>query len=554
MLAKAKAERLEQERLAAEEAEAAKKAESERRERARIMAEESRRLEAEREARQAELDSLKAENERLARERLAAEEQRRVEIERLKAENEILAKERLAAQVARQEIEKLKAENERARLAAEEEARQELERIERDRVLLAEQRKREEADRVAKEKLAWDEHARHKAIREAEERAAAAALADEESSSPVNNRSATSRSSRRSGSRQTDKQSSRRVVSGSTPAAGGRYESGEAPPTDANEQAATLANEESVSSLNNRGRASPRGSSRQQKTDKSSRRVVSGSTPITQSRHQSKASPSETSPTEAIYFCEQARDLYKLKGHEVGVRKMESAIKAIMMQQQGTTSVNGSSPDNNLGQTKKDPGSSDSTTKKKSREDRTEEKMKKALGSIPDEDTSRSVPLVSGHNTSQTESSNVMQRPPPSSVEKTKVQLPQQPKTNEQKSEELRRKKERLSNLFGGQPSSEDAQPGNAFADMLKKSRRSVLKSTSTLDDVEDDSITEQETANQAKSHDDGGSQLSSSLPANSNKPNVEKKQPEQNDDGPIKRSYKVDKMSVSEKRKLLFG
>ena len=553
MLAKAKAERLEQERLAAEEAEAAKKAESERRERARIMAEESRRLEAEREARQAELDSLKAENERLARERLAAEEQRRVEIERLKAENEILAKERLAAQVARQEIEKLKAENERARLAAEEEARQELERIERDRVLLAEQRKREEADRVAKEKLAWDEHARHKAIREAEERAAAAALADEESSSPVNNRSATSRSSRRSGSRQTDKQSSRRVVSGSTPAAGGRYESGEAPPTDAIEQAATLANEESASTLNNRGRASPRGSSRQQKTDKSSRRVVSGSTPITQSRHQSKASPSETSPTEAIYFCEQARDLYKLKGDEVGVRKMEAAIKAIMIQQQGAAAVNGSSPDNNHGQTKKDPGSSDSTTKKKSREDRTEEKMKKALGSIPDEDMSRSV-SVSRHNTSQTGSSNVMQRPPPSSVEKTKVQLPQQPKTNEQKSEELRRKKERLSNLFGGQPSSEDAQPGNAFADMLKKSRRSVLKSTSTLDDVEDDSITEQETANQAKSHDDGGSQLSSSLPANSNKPNVEKKQPEQNDDGPIKRSYKVDKMSVSEKRKLLFG
>ena len=148
-----------------------------------------------------------------------------------------------------------------------------------------------------------------------------------------------------------------------------------------------------------------------------------------------------------------------------------------------------------------------------------------------------------------------MQRPPPSSVEKTKVQLPQQPKTNEQKSEELRRKKERLSNLFGGQPSSEDAQPGNAFADMLKKSRRSVLKSTSTLDDVEDDSITEQATANQAKSHDDGRRQLSSSLPeANSNKPNVEKKQPEQNDDGPIKRSYKVDTMSVSEKRKLLFG
>ena len=547
MLAKAKAERLEQERLAAEEAEAAKKAESERRERARIMAEESRRLEAEREARQAELDSLKAENERLARERLAAEEQRRVEIERLKAENEILAKERLAAQVARQEIEKLKAENERARLAAEEEARQELERIERDRVLLAEQRKREEADRVAKEKLAWDEHARHKAIREAEERAAAAALADEESSSPVNNRSATSRSSRRSGSRQTDKQSSRRVVSGSTPAAGGRYESGEAPPTDANEQAATLANEESASSLNNRGRASPRGSSRQQKTDKSSRRVVSGSTPITQSRHQSKASPSETSPTEAIYFCEQARDLYKLKGDEVGVRKMEAAIKAIMLQQQGAAAVNGSSPDNNHGQTKKDPGSSDSTTKKKSREDRTEEKMKKALGSIPDEDMSRSV-SVSRHNTSQTESSNIMQRP--SSVEKTKVQLPQQTKTNEQKSEELRRKKERLSNLFGGQPSSEDAQPGNAFADMLKKSRRSVLKSTAELDD----SITEQETANQAKSHDDGGSQLSSSLPANSNKPNVEKKQPEQNDDGPIKRSYKVDKMSVSEKRKLLFG
>ena len=547
MLAKAKAERLEQERLAAEEAEAAKKAESERRERARIMAEESRRLEAEREARQAELDSLKAENERLARERLAAEEQRRVEIERLKAENEILAKERLAAQVARQEIEKLKAENERARLAAEEEARQELERIERDRVLLAEQRKREEADRVAKEKLAWDEHARHKAIREAEERAAAAALADEESSSPVNNRSATSRSSRRSGSRQTDKQSSRRVVSGSTPAAGGRYESGEAPPTDAIEQAATLANEESASTLNNRGRASPRGSSRQQKTDKSSRRVVSGSTPITQSRHQSKASPSETSPTEAIYFCEQARDLYKLKGDEVGVRKMEAAIKAIMLQQQGAAAVNGSSPDNNLGQTKKDPGSSDSTTKKKSREDRTEEKMKKALGSIPDEDMSRSV-SVSRHNTSQTESSNIMQRP--SSMEKTKVQLPQQPKTNEQKSEELRRKKERLSNLFGGQPSSEDAQPGNAFADMLKKSRRSVLKSTAELDD----SITEQETANQAKSHDDGGSQLSSSLPANSNKPNVEKKQPEQNDDGPIKRSYKVDKMSVSEKRKLLFG
>ena len=547
MLAKAKAERLEQERLAAEEAEAAKKAESERRERARIMAEESRRLEAEREARQAELDSLKAENERLARERLAAEEQRRVEIERLKAENEILAKERLAAQVARQEIEKLKAENERARLAAEEEARQELERIERDRVLLAEQRKREEADRVAKEKLARDEHARHKAIREAEERAAAAALADEESSSPVNNRSATSRSSRRSGSRQTDKQSSRRVVSGSTPAAGGRYESGEAPPTDAIEQAATLANEESASTLNNRGRASPRGSSRQQKTDKSSRRVVSGSTPITQSRHQSKASPSETSPTEAIYFCEQARDLYKLKGDEVGVRKMEAAIKAIMIQQQGATTVNGSSPDNNHGQTKKDPGSSDSTTKKKSREDRTEEKMKKALGSIPDEDMSRSVSL-SGHNTSQTESSNVMQRP--SSVEKKKGRLPQQPKTNEQKSEELRRKKERLSNLFGGQPSSEDAQPGNAFADMLKKSRRSVLKSTAELDD----SITEQETANQAKSHDDGGSQLSSSLPANSNKPNVEKKQPEQNDDGPIKRSYKVDKMSVSEKRKLLFG
>ena len=549
MLAKAKAERLEQERLAAEEAEAAKKAELERRERARIMAEESRRLEAEREARQAELDSLKAENERLARERLAAEEQRRVEIERLKAENEILAKERLAAQVARQEIEKLKAENERARLAAEEEARQELERIERDRVLLAEQRKREEADRVAKEKLARDEHARHKAIREAEERAAAAALADEESSSPVNNRSATGRSSRRSGSRQTDKQSSRRVVSGSTPAAGGRYESGEAPSVI--EQAATLANEESASTLNNRGRASPRGSSRQQKTDKSSRRVVSGSTPITQSRHQSKASPSETSPTEAIYFCKQARDLYKLKGDEVGVTKMEAAIKAIMLQQQGAAAVNGSSPDNNLGQTKKDPGSSDSTTKKKSREDRTEEKMKKALGSIPDEDMSRSV-SVSRHNTSQTESSNIMQRP--SSVEKTKVQLPQQTKTNEQKSEELRRKKERLSNLFGGQPSSEDAQPGNAFADMLKKSRRSVLKSTSTLDDVEDDSITEQETANQAKSHDDGGSQLSSSLPANSNKPNVEKKQPEQNDDGPIKRSYKVDKMSVSEKRKLLFG
>jgi len=146
--------------------------------------------------------------------------------------------------------------------------------------------------------------------------------------------------------------SARRVVSGSTPANGGRYESGE--------QAATLANEESASSLNNRGRASPRGSSRQQKTDKSSRRVVR-STPITQSRHQSKASPSETFPTEAIYFCKQARDLYKLKGDEVGVRKMEAAIKAIMIQQQGAAAANGSSPDNNHGQTKKDSGSSDCT-------------------------------------------------------------------------------------------------------------------------------------------------------------------------------------------------
>ena len=144
--------------------------------------------------------------------------------------------------------------------------------------------------------------------------------------------------------------SARRVVSGSTPAAGGRYESGEAPPTDANE--------ESASSLNNRGRASPRGSSRQQKTDKSSRRVVR-STPITQSRHQSKASPSETFPTEAIYFCKQARDLCKLKGDDVGVRKMEAAIKAIRIQQQGTTAVTGSSPDNNHGQTKKDSGNSD---------------------------------------------------------------------------------------------------------------------------------------------------------------------------------------------------
>ena len=119
----------------------------------------------------------------------------------------------------------------------------------------------------------------------------------------------------------------------------------------------------------------------------------------------------------------------------------------------------------------------------------------------------------------------------------------------------MRRKKERLSNLFGGQPSSEDAQPaGNAFADMLKKSRRSVLKTAGSLDDVEDDSVTEQGTTNQAKSHDDGRRQLSSSLPANSNKPSVEKKQPEQNDEGPIKRSYKVEKMSVSEKRKMLFG
>jgi len=111
------------------------------------------------------------------------------------------------------------------------------------------------------------------------------------------------------------------------------------------------------------------------------------------------------------------------------------------------------------------------------------------------------------------------------------------PPTPEEKKKELENKKEQLSNLFGPPP---DSPQGNAFADMLKKSRRHVLKDQSS-----DVGIVIEKEGRQRE--------LSSSLPANSTQSQT--KVEETVDEQGTKRVYgKVDKMSVSEKRNMLFG
>ena len=111
------------------------------------------------------------------------------------------------------------------------------------------------------------------------------------------------------------------------------------------------------------------------------------------------------------------------------------------------------------------------------------------------------------------------------------------PPTPEEKKKELENKKEQLSNLFGPPP--DDEPPANAFADMLKKSRRHVLKDQSSDVGI----VIEKE----------GRRELSSSLPANLTQ--SQSKVEETVDEQGTKRVYgKVDKMSVSEKRNMLFG
>ena len=196
-IARLEAERLEAERLAAEEAERLAAEEAE-----RLAAEEAARLEAERlEAERLEAERLEAERleaERLAAEeaeRLAAEEAARLEAERLEAERleaerleaERLEAERLAAEeAARLEAERLEAERleaerlaaeEDERLAAEEAARLEAERLEAER-LEAERLEAErlEAERLEAERLEAERLAAEEAERLAEEAARLAAV------------------------------------------------------------------------------------------------------------------------------------------------------------------------------------------------------------------------------------------------------------------------------------------------------------------------------------------------------------------------------------------
>jgi hypothetical protein len=146
--ARAEAERVEAEQLAAEEA---ARLEAARIEAERLAAEEAARLEVA----------------RLEAERLAAEEAARVEAERLAAE------EAVRLEVARLEAERLEAE----RAAAEEAARIESARVEAER-LAAEEAVRIEAERLAAERLASEEAARIEVERlEAERVAADAAMA-----------------------------------------------------------------------------------------------------------------------------------------------------------------------------------------------------------------------------------------------------------------------------------------------------------------------------------------------------------------------------------------
>ena len=111
------------------------------------------------------------------------------------------------------------------------------------------------------------------------------------------------------------------------------------------------------------------------------------------------------------------------------------------------------------------------------------------------------------------------------------------PPTPEEKRKELENKKEQLSNLFGPPP--DDEPPANAFADMLKKSRRNVLKDQSS-----DVGIVIEKEGRQRE--------LSSSLPANLTQSQT--KVEETVDEQGTKRVYGSKQMSVSEKRNMLFG
>ena len=183
--------------------------------------------------------------------------------------------------------------------------------------------------------------------------------------------------------------------------------------------------------------------------------------------------------------------MYLLKGDTAGVKKMEAAIKAIQMQQRQKDQQHRKRHEASVRQGSSSPDKKQSAPK------------------------SRASPAVDNKNV------------PP-------LRQPTPP-TPEEKKRELENKKEQLSNLFGPPP---DEPPANAFADMLKKSRRNVLKDQSSDVGI----IIEKE----------GRRELSSSLPANLTQSQT--KVEETVDEQGTKRVYGSKQMSVSEKRNMLFG
>ena len=410
----------------------------------------------------AEFEILKAENVRLEKERLEAENARLVELEKLKAENQRLEKEKVAADAARQvELERLKAENKRLeqeRVAAEiDRLNAENERLQRE-GLAAEAAKQAELEKIEQERMEREEQAKAEANRIEKERLAHDAEARQRAI----------------------KQAEERAMAAAL----------------ADEQQGAAAAPPPVQKGHHHGK------SRQysKKSSSSSRKTSS-----------SKAAPADQS--EAIYFCERARDVYMLKGDTLGVKKMEAAIKAIQMQQQ-------MQPSNVI-----KPAASKPTPKTLPPVEISFNTSQTSLGSLrsggtagtgysynkkPSREFSKSLNAMYGDESGK----------------------PPHPPADEDATP-LSTRKERLGNLFKT-PDADDA-PGGGFADMLKKSRKNVLKTTSTLD-------AQYETSDQGK-----GAEEKAKSPEK-----IEEAPPAQ-DDGP-KRSYAVNKMSVSEKRKMLFG
>ena len=503
---KQKAIQLEQERIAAEEEEAARQAEIDKRERARKMAEESRRIEAElekkreeerlkaeqerlaaEEARQVEairndeLERLKAENARLEKERLLAEETRQAELDKLKAENARLEKERLATDEARQaELDRLKAENERLeneRMKAEiDKLNAENERLEQSR-LAAEEKRR--AERLEQERI---EHERVLAEKAEANRIEKERLASDAAARKVAIKKAEERAAAMA---RADEMSASTEISASTTSSQSRswFKRGQQQdvsvskgPSEGSAFQPIQRQDEVIEPPKVRNVA------RSQQPKKSPKTVP-----------QQSASGDAPNQNEALYFCEKARDVYLLKGDTAGVKKMEQAIKAIQMQQR---------------------------QKDQQHRKRHEASVRQGGSSSPDKkqsvSKSRASPVVDNKNV------------PP-------LRQPTPP-TPEEKKMELENKKEQLSNLFGPPPNSPQ---GNAFADMLKKSRRNVLKDQSS-----DVGIVIEKEGRQRE--------LSSSLPANSTQSHT--KVEETVDEQGTKRVYGSKQMSVSEKRNMLFG